>query len=302
MIKLETITIKEAAEIVGGDEQLFQEMLDKIRQWLQQQLHLPQGISDKQLEAILLTSKLNLEKAKKRIDSLYTLRTLLPEFFADYDPLCDNVARFHKCMQWVTLPQLSPEKHRIHIMRWINNNTSLFHLQDMLKYVFMMLDVRLKEDVMNSELVIWDCTNTTFGHILKFSPGLLKKCDLCLEAYGLRIKAIYFMNAPTYIDNLLTMVKLFMNPKLHERMQTLESGVDSLQKILPKSVLPEDYGGEELSMATLTDMWFAKVKSERDWLLKQEKLKNNEFLRTDCVINADDLFGVAGTFRKLEID
>lgn len=44
MIKLETITIKEATEIAGGNEQILQEMFDKFRQWLQQQLHLPQGV------------------------------------------------------------------------------------------------------------------------------------------------------------------------------------------------------------------------------------------------------------------
>ncbi|XP_014475667.1 PREDICTED: alpha-tocopherol transfer protein-like [Dinoponera quadriceps] len=302
MIEIETITIKEATEIAGGDEQLFQEMLDKIRHWLQQQPHLPQGISDKRLQITLLTSKLDLEKSKKRIDLLYTLRTLLPEVFADYDPLCDSIAQLHKCMQWVPLPKLSPEKHRIHVVRWINNDSSLFHLQDLLKYTFMMLDVRVDEDVISSECVIWDCANATFGHVLKFPPSLLKKCDLCLEAYGLRFKAIYFINAPTYIDNLLAMIKMFMKPKLHERIKIIKSGADSLYNIVPKSILPEDYGGEEPSMATLTDMWRTKVKDRRAWLLEQEKLKINESLRTECVINMDNLFGVAGTFRKLEID
>lgn len=44
MIKLQMITIKEAAEVAGGNEQILQEMFDKFRQWLQQQLHLPQGL------------------------------------------------------------------------------------------------------------------------------------------------------------------------------------------------------------------------------------------------------------------
>lgn len=44
MSELETISIKEAAEMAGGNEQILQEMMIKIRQWIQQQLHLPQGL------------------------------------------------------------------------------------------------------------------------------------------------------------------------------------------------------------------------------------------------------------------
>lgn len=44
MIKLETITIKESAEMADGNEQILQEMSDKFRLWLRQQLHLPQGL------------------------------------------------------------------------------------------------------------------------------------------------------------------------------------------------------------------------------------------------------------------
>lgn len=44
MIKLENMTIKETTEMVGGTEQLLQEMLEKFRGWLQQQNHLPQGL------------------------------------------------------------------------------------------------------------------------------------------------------------------------------------------------------------------------------------------------------------------
>lgn len=43
MMKLENDTIKHVAESAGGNEELFYEMLDKFRLWLQQQMHLPQG-------------------------------------------------------------------------------------------------------------------------------------------------------------------------------------------------------------------------------------------------------------------
>jgi len=49
-------------------------------------------------------------------------------------------------------------------------------------------------------------------------------------------------------------------------------------------------------------MWHAKLVERRDWFLKEEKRKANESLRTNSVLNPEDLFGVSGTFRKLQID
>ncbi|XP_025155151.1 retinol-binding protein pinta isoform X2 [Harpegnathos saltator] len=268
-MKLENITIEEAVEIAGGNKKLYEEKFDKFRQWLKQQVHLPQDISDNRLRITLLTSKLNLEKAKKRLDSQYTLRTLLPEFFTNYDPQNDNIALVHKCL-----------------------------------YTCMLTDVRIdiEEDMVNSDILIADFAYFTFNHLLKYIPSLVRKIDLCTEAYGLRYKGIYIINAPSYIGRFLQLIKTFMSPKIYERVKVFESGIESICEMISKSNLPADYGGEEPSLEALADMWHAKLLERREWLLEQEKVKSNESLRTDHVINADELFGVNGTFRKLEID
>lgn len=52
----------------------------------------------------------------------------------------------------------------------------------------------------------------------------------------------------------------------------------------------------------VSDMWQAKLMERREWFLEQEKVKVDESLRSNSVINPYDLFGVPGTFRKLNID
>ncbi|XP_032684447.1 alpha-tocopherol transfer protein-like isoform X2 [Odontomachus brunneus] len=254
MIMLEMITIKEAAEEAGGNQQIFEEMFNKFRQWLQQQLHLPQEITDRRLQCTLLCSKFDLEKAKKRLDSLYTLHNLIPEFFSDYDPLSDSIARFHKSTNWVPLPKLTPQKYRVNIGGWRSEDSSMFNLQDVVKYLFMITDVRAEEDTVNNELIIWDCKHLTLGHMLKYTPSTLKKCDLCLEAYGFRFKAIYMINAPSFIGRLLSVLKMTLKAKLFNRIHVSESGIESLYEAIPKSILPMDYGGDEPSMKILTDI------------------------------------------------
>lgn len=44
MLKWEMYTEEEAWKSVGANEQLLLELVDKLRQWLKQQAHLPQGL------------------------------------------------------------------------------------------------------------------------------------------------------------------------------------------------------------------------------------------------------------------
>lgn len=55
-------------------------------------------------------------------------------------------------------------------------------------------------------------------------------------------------------------------------------------------------------MLLFLDMWRAKLAQQRDCLLKKGKRKANESLRTNSIINPDELFGIPGTFRQLQID
>lgn len=44
----------------------------------------------------------------------------------------------------------------------------------------MIVETRIEEDTVNSDVIIYDCANVTFGHTLKFSPIILKKIDTIL--------------------------------------------------------------------------------------------------------------------------
>lgn len=44
----------------------------------------------------------------------------------------------------------------------------------------MLLDLRIDEDLVNSEIFIWDAADVTINHLVKYTPTVLKKYDLCL--------------------------------------------------------------------------------------------------------------------------
>ncbi|GAB1866003.1 Alpha-tocopherol transfer protein-like [Camponotus japonicus] len=302
MLKLEMPPFKEILEETGGNEQLLEELLVKLRLWLKQQIYLPEDISEQRLKFYIYSAKFNLEKAKERLDLHYTLRNLIPEVFTTRDPLADCVVRINTYMQFVTLPKLTPENYRITVFRWLHSDSSVFDIYDLIKYYCMITETRIEEDIVNSDVLIYDCTNMTFSHVLKYTPVAVKKIDTILESYGSRIKAIHVINAPSFIDVLVTLVKSVMKAKFINRIHLYTSGIESIYGIIPRSLLPEEYGGEQPSLSILLDMWNAKLMERREWFLKQEKVKVNESLRSNSVINPDNLFGVSGTFRKLDID
>ncbi|XP_070151922.1 alpha-tocopherol transfer protein-like [Polyergus mexicanus] len=165
------------------------------------------------------------------------------------------------------------------------------------KYICMIIETRLEEYIVNSDVFIYNCTNLTLGHILKYTLPVLKKIDTILEAYGTRIKAIYIINAPSFIDVLITMSKSVMKAKLIKRVNVYTFGTESLYGIIPRSILPMDYS--EFFQVYVT----SKIDgTRRGWFLEQEKVKVDESLRSNSVINPYDLFGVPGTLQKLNID
>ncbi|XP_025269017.1 alpha-tocopherol transfer protein-like isoform X2 [Camponotus floridanus] len=255
MIKLEMPSFKEILKDTGGNEQLLEELLIKLRQWLKQQIHLPEDISEKRLKFYIYSAKFNLEKVKKRLDLHYTLRNLIPEVFTTRDPLADCVLKVNTYAQFVALPILTPENYRISMVRLLHTDISVLDVYDAMKYCSMIMETRIEEDIVNSEIIICDCTNLTFGHVLKCTPVAVKKLDILLESYGPRMKAIHMINIPIFFDVLLTVVKSIMKAKLINRIHLHTSGIESIYGIIPRSLLPVEYGGEQPSLNILSGMF-----------------------------------------------
>lgn len=73
-------------EEINNNPQLRKADIDTLREWYNQQPHLPK-ITDKELALFLHSNYYDLESSKRTIDSYFTMRTHIPEFFSDRDPI-----------------------------------------------------------------------------------------------------------------------------------------------------------------------------------------------------------------------
>ncbi len=101
---------------------------------------------------------------------------------------------------------------------------------------------------------------------------------------------------------------------------------ESLYKEISKEVLPRDYGGDNMSLDELTSelkqiyykyptdilvsfipspnlaFWKKKCEDCRGFLIEQSKMKSDESKRPGRPKTSDELFGIEGSFRKLNVD
>ena len=93
--------------------------------------------------------------------------------------------------------------------------------------------------------------------------------------------------------------------------------MSKMQADLGLAVLPREYGGTNSSTAELTQFWLGEMENKwaiwsvlhcctvvlrRDWLLQQPTYKTDEARRPGKPKLHSDIFGIEGSFRKLEID
>lgn len=80
------------------------------------------------------------------------------------------------------------------------------------------------------------------------------------------------------------------------------SNLDKLYEKIPLKYWPKEYGGENGSIPEIIAEWEQKFLSYRDYFIEDAKYGTDEELRTGKPIDFDNLFGMEGSFRKLNVD
>ncbi|GBP24612.1 Alpha-tocopherol transfer protein [Eumeta japonica] len=70
------------------------------------------------------------------------------------------------------------------------------------------------------------------------------------NVYGLKIKGLHLVNAPSFVDKVVFLFKTILSRKLAERIH-VHSSYEDFHKHVSREVLPSDYGGEERSLDEL---------------------------------------------------
>lgn len=228
MTKLEELVIVKDEDInlvrekYGKNPQEIQEDLKIIKEWLGKQPHLPEAASkdEGRLERQLMRNKFRLEKTKKKLDGYYTLRGLYPEFYhiPRIHPKSREMVEARSSSFVFPLPKMS-NGERIWVFHVKNSDPSTFDFPILLSHILMILELTASLDYPLGDRWVIDVKNLTFGHFTRMEPIALGKWfKLHQESFSGRILGIHYLNAPSFMDVLLKLLKAVLSPKIYDRV------------------------------------------------------------------------------------
>nr|XP_012153875.1 PREDICTED: alpha-tocopherol transfer protein-like [Megachile rotundata]XP_012153876.1 PREDICTED: alpha-tocopherol transfer protein-like [Megachile rotundata]XP_012153877.1 PREDICTED: alpha-tocopherol transfer protein-like [Megachile rotundata]XP_012153878.1 PREDICTED: alpha-tocopherol transfer protein-like [Megachile rotundata] len=278
--------------------------IEMLREWCEKQQHLPK-ISDLLLIMFLHSNYYSMEAAKNTAENFFTIRSHVPEFFSNRDPLgSKEVRQAFNTVAINELPSTSKQGYKILLSKLVDPDPAHYSFDEVTKYFFMASDlIGLNNGTCDGYIFIGDSANLSLGHVGRLSAMGMKKLVMYVqEAIPVRLKGIHFINTPPVMDVILNMAKPFMKKELWNMIH-MHSSLKTLEEHVSLDALPKEMGGKADSVSTLHDKLTKEIDSKREWFIEEEKLSRvDESSRIGKSNIANDLFGVEGTFKKLDID
>ncbi|XP_026314580.1 uncharacterized protein LOC113226235 [Hyposmocoma kahamanoa] len=257
------------------------EDISVLRQWLDTQPHLPgELLGDLDLILTYHCCDRSFEVTKQVLDLHFTLRTL---FAITKNRVVDE--KLIRCLHiYLTIP-LEIRSH---------TGSAIFYAR--------LIDYDIKKFVFQDGVSVRNCENEKY---LPAPPNDVYVCSIFFvqEAMLVKLKALHFMNAPSFMDRLLMIIKPFMKKSLIDMLVIHQIGSKTIEKYLSMDGLPKECGGKFKSLNEARDDLIERFKLNANYFIEENKRRVVESKRPGKPKTISDIFGsVEGTFKKLEID
>ncbi|KAK5638181.1 hypothetical protein RI129_012476 [Pyrocoelia pectoralis] len=274
-----------------------------LKEWTEKQLHLPE-VPELHLIFFLHSCYYSIEKAKATINAFFTYRAHCPEFFKNRDPTSPALRAHFDVAEFLHLPKKTPDGNQIVLFRYIDTEIKKFDLSEQIK-IFDMSVVQwmMENGTPEGVVILCDLKGLSLAHIMKANLLSIKKaCMYVQDALFIRLKSIHFINVGQYMDVLMNLVKPFMKNELINSIHFHSQTMKNMYKYIPIECLPKDYGGLQPSLQEIHDANLQRLTNFADYYQNEDSYIADESKRVGKPTNANDLFGVEGSFKKLDID
>jgi len=297
-----------AAEEFGESPAILTSSLLSVKTWISQCPHLKQACTeDLFLTTFLRGCKFSLERTKEKLDNFHAIKTSLPEWFDNWDPKDPAVQEILSAGIFLPLPGFDREGRLVTLSRSGKVVPSKMKLDDLIRTSLMVMAVARageQQSVIRGLVQVQDMEGLGAHHLSLFNiPTIKKLIKMGESAWPLRPKMAHILNRPSLVDTVADLVKGLQKEKMQRRQVVHPQGdYSGLVEDLGKDILPVEYGGTNGSVEDLAQFWKKEVEASAEWLTTQTKYKSEENLRRGSPKLHADLFGIEGSFRKLDID
>lgn len=281
--------------------QITDQDLKAFREWVDKQPHLP-AVTDAELALFLHTCYYRLEPAKAALDTFFTVRTHAPELFTERSLQCKEVNDNLTKVVWQTLIGGAKDGSTMTIFKLKDTNPRVYSFTTTAKAWCSLMETWIaSHGTEEGLLVCCDVKGVSLGHLAVNLTVMAKFFVYFQEALPVRIKGLVFINASSLIDQILGLIKPFLKKELHELIKVYKTP-DGLKEYLDTNLIPSDYGGTGKSLDEYSKDSLKMLKTYEKYLLEQEKRTVDETKRPGKAKNEAELFGVQGSFKKLDLD
>ncbi|XP_053545740.1 alpha-tocopherol transfer protein-like [Bombina bombina] len=204
---------------------------------------------------------------KTRIDDSFLLRFLRARKF-DYDRALQLLVNYYSCRKgWpevfnnlrpsavkpvldsgflTVLPNKDAEGRRIVCIRPGQWTPRDFPITENIRAMYLSLEklVESEETQVNGIVILADYDGVGLSQASHFGPFMAKKViGILQDGFPIRIKAVNIINEPRIFKGIFAILKPFLKEKIVNRFFLHGSDLNSLHNNVPKSTLPEEYGG-----------------------------------------------------------
>jgi len=213
------------------------------------------------------------------------------------------------------LPQR--DKHGRRVLFTVGGNIDPYkhRAEDVMKAIMVVFESLLEdeENQVQGFSYILDESEITATHLanLWHPSEMTKLFSTCEKGMPMRHQAMQFMRLPLIVSAVFNFAKTLMSSKLQKRIVVYKSDED-FKKLFDASLLPEEYGGK-IPMAEMIEMFKNEIQERQDRLVALDEMRVDMKLMTSMSKGGDTCgntvakqivggIGLAGSFRKLEID
>ncbi|KAJ8711045.1 hypothetical protein PYW07_008287 [Mythimna separata] len=305
LLKLPPGAVENIRKIYNLDKtERLEEAIKILEEWIQKQDHIiKKDFSKHYLETTLISCKGSVEKSKKQIDRLCTMKTLIPKFFSKVNA---KVELQHVLdITWlIPLPTVTEDYYRILMIKFNNKEFTTETFLQYFQYSIILSEYFKAHDYVNGFVIIYDYSNFNLIELMtKLNTVELQQfATIVIEGYCARLKGIHILTDSIGIDLLVKTVKLLVSEKIGNRIH-VQATLEDLHKAVPKEILPAEYGGNERSIEKLHAEWRAELSSEEhvEYMKVMNKACSDETKRYEGKFN-EEYMGLPGSFRCLSVD
>ena len=172
------------------------------------------------------------------------------------------------CRSILPLLEPTPENYKVCLMRLIDEDANKFDVTTSIKIFFIMSDIRLVtpdiNDLSEGEIAIYDAKNFSYKHITKLVLSSLRVfMKFTQEALPIRIQQIHVLNCSPIMDRAMSLIRPMVMSKVFKRIHFHKPGSDTLFKYIPKTIMPQEYGGDAGPIEDLNKYWMDKIDQNR---------------------------------------